>query len=138
LLGLGTHTERQSRLTGTKVYEESVAFKEDVTKWYRDQKRFHSNNSLTAKEIVAGNRIHAEFWRVWGNDNPRAKAIVKSLMLKDMKAGDAPMFKSLSKVMGFMPPEETKQLIINSPLDPKVKQTLLNELEYLRQRREED
>lgn len=109
--GFGTLDEAQRFWVSNVTYEKSKAFEQDVNEWYKGLKQHMANSDQTPEQADNILKIYGEAWRVWGNDNFKAKQIIDQLLKKDLANGDNRMYKNLLNMTGIMDKDELKNLV---------------------------
>lgn len=137
LFGFETLDEANNRKVKQSLYDNSTALKDDVTQWHKDFKMHLNRKGITPKDYEYTVKMFSEAWRVWGNDNQRARDILKRLIEKDISNGEDVMFKSLMNSKDFMSLEDTKALIKESGLPEEKQKVLLDGMDFINSYREQ-
>lgn len=114
-LGFGTLDEAQRYWVSNTTYEKSKSFEKDVTEWYKGLKQHMVASGKSTEEYNNILQVYSEAWRVWGNDNFKAKQIIDQLLRKDLESGDNRMYKNLLNMTGIMSKDELKNLVNGMP-----------------------
>jgi hypothetical protein len=126
MFGLGTKEVSDYYKTTSKMYTKSAAFKDDVTAQYKNVKR---QMTLAAGDKTAQRKVletMALGWMVFGDDEPQARAIFKSLISRDAKEGDIYLIEQLFKMSGIMTQTEWNILVQGSNLPEDKQKELLS------------
>lgn len=132
IFGFGTMDEAQSFYVRDVTYKKSKAYEDDVKKWYADYKRHLVRNGITPAESAGVNKVYAEAWRHFGNDDMRGKEIVNQLLRQDVLNGDARMYQSVLRMTGVQSSSETQSLIKALPnIDEQKRQQLKETVDFI-------
>lgn len=114
--GFTTTDEMMKFYASERAYKTSEKMEKDVTIWYNDMKKHLLRRDISPREQEFVQRASSEAWRVWGNDNKKAKDVVRKLIAKDVKQGDARLFMQVMDMAGMSKnSSELKALIRDLP-----------------------
>lgn len=139
VFGFQSMDDAQSRFVNNEIYSKSKEFEEDVKKVYRETK----NHILSKTPGISGQelaiKIPAEAWRVFGNDNFRAKKIIAAELMKDLGNKDASLYYKLIRDNDIFSAQELESLINATKFESEEKrQQAKDVVEYMRKYKEED
>ena len=130
--GFGTMDEVQSFYVRDKTYKKSKAFEDDVKKWYGEMKKHLVRQGITPQETMGVQKVYTEAWRVFGNDDMRAKEIVNQLLRQDVLNGDARLYQNVLRATGIQSSSELNSLIKALPnIDEGRRQQLKETVDYI-------
>lgn len=110
--GFQTKTESGSRKVKEKVYGGYGSFNEsDVSKWYTDLKRHLANRGELIKDGDISQRVFSEAWRVFGDDEVKARNSLRNLIQRDIERGDTSIFELIQKQIGVKTNAEVRDMI---------------------------
>lgn len=117
VFGFRTMDEAYTYYINTETYLASSEFRTDVQDWYKSLKRHSSRKGITPQEVEYIQKMHGEAWRVWGNDNRKAKDIIDSLIKKDIRDGEFVMYNRILSMQDIMSTSEIETLIKSMPYE---------------------
>lgn len=138
VFGFQSMQDAQARFVNNELYTKSKDFEEDVRKVYRETKNhlLSKNPGLTSQDLVT--RVPAEAWRVFGNDNFRAKQIIAQELKKDLANKDARLYQSLIRSNDIMSGDELSNLINATDFGSEEKKLKAQEVVDFMRRYKED
>jgi hypothetical protein len=114
--GFHTKTEKGYQKTFDRMNPDGYQVNDtDITLWYKELKRQFARKNITVRENDFANRVFAEAWRVFGQDRPKAAAVLLDKIQTDAKNGDYVVVENILKKMGFITDEELWGVINSLP-----------------------
>lgn len=132
LFGFGTMDEANRAWIGQQLYNNSKSLKDDVTLYYTTLKRHLAREGISVKEQEYFVRSFSDAWRVFGNDNMKAREILFDLLKRDAAKGDDLLFKRAMEQVGWKDAKGYRTMIQNIPDQAySKKQDMLKALDYV-------
>lgn len=139
VFGFATLDEAQKRYVNDVTYKKTKAYEDDVRKWYSDFKKHIANEGLAPDQSTQLTKTFSEAWRVWGNDDVRARQIIAQELKKDMSNGDARIYQSVLRMNQIMGPSEVKGLVKAMPgYDETKRQAMMDTIDFMNSYKEEE
>lgn len=136
--GFGTMDEAQRRYVNDTTYKKSKAFEDDVKRTYKDLKQHITKEGITPQEQEYFTKVFSEAWRVYGNDDYKARQIIMQELKKDAAAGDGRMYQSVMNMNGMIGTDQVKGLIKAMPgYDPAKQKAMLDTIDFMDSYKEE-
>lgn len=139
VFGFQSIEDAQNRFVGNELYEKSDAFRKDVQETYRITKQhlISKNPGISSNDLVL--KITSEAWRVYGNDNFKAKMIIDQMLRRDIENKDASLYNKILRDHEIFGDDEMESLIKATPYEDEAKrQQMLDTIDFVRRYREED
>lgn len=138
MFGFGTMDEAQRRYVNDTTYKKSKAFEDDVKATYKDLKQHITKEGITPQEQEYFTKVFSEAWRVYGNDDYKARQIIMQELKKDAAAGDGRMYQSVMNMNGMVGTEQVKGLVKAMPgYDPAKQKAMLDTIDFMNSYKEE-
>ncbi|MNY49716.1 hypothetical protein D3C86_1851660 [compost metagenome] len=121
------------------MYEKSAAFEEDVKATYQEVKRhlMSKHPSMTQSDYAL--QVTSEAWRVFGNDNYRAKQIIDQQLRKDIANKDGVLYNRLLRDNEIYSDSEVEAIIKAANYSDETKrQQLIETIEFQRRHLKEE
>jgi hypothetical protein len=132
VFGFATLDEAQSRYVNDTTYKKTKAYEDDVRQWYKDFKKHVVAEGNTGDQQAQIVKTYSEAWRVWGNDDVRARQIIQGELQKDVASGDTRMYQSVMRMNNMMSPSEVKTLVQAMPgYDETKRKAMLDTLDFM-------
>lgn len=139
VFGFATLDEAQKRYVNDTTYKKTKAYEDDVRQWYSDFKKHIANEGLAPDQSTQLTKTFSEAWRVWGNDDVRARQIISQELKKDMSNGDARIYQSVLRMNQMMGPSEVKGLVKAMPgYDETKRQALMDTIDFMNSYKEKE
>lgn len=136
-LGLGTMDEAKTYYLRNKLYKDSKSFEKDVVAWYRDLKKAVGGD-LTPQEAEFQSRVLSEAWRVFGKNDSEARRIISQQLRRDVRKGDATLYKSVLRTTGWQDSSEVRSMIKALPnISEEERQQMLDTIDFVDQYKDE-
>jgi hypothetical protein len=136
--GFQSLDDARNRYVSDRLYNESKSFEDDVKASYKSLKQHMGTkyNTLEAEDFAM--RAYSEAFRVFGNDNARAKRIIDGLLRKDIADKAATPHKRILDSAGFMDADQLKELSRNLKFDDdKQRQDYQDLIDFIQQQGKE-
>lgn len=139
VFGFQSLEDAQTRYVNNELYTKSKEFEEDVRKVYRETK-----NHILSKHPGAGaadiiTQVPAEAWRVFGNDNFKAKQIIQQQLRNDLSDKDARLYQNLLRNHEIFSAEEMESLLDAAKFESEEKrQQAKQTLNFMRKYKDEE
>lgn len=138
-LGFQSIEDAQSRFVSNEMYTKSKDFDEDVKKTYQAVKQHISGKYPGISQTDFALRVTSEAWRVFGNDNYKAKMMIDQMLKRDIANKEASLHSYVIKQNEIFNDSEMEGLIKAIPYeDENKRQMLLDTIKFTRQNREEE
>lgn len=139
VLGFGSLSDAQSRYVNEKLYSKSQDFEKDVREWYKQTKAHLLGKYEGIGSSEYASKIVSEAWRVWGNDNYKARQFLLTELKRDLQNKDARLYQRILRDHNMMSKGEFESLIKATPFrDEEQKTKALGVLEYMQKYQEEE
>ena len=138
VFGFQSLDDAQTRFVNNELYTKSKDFEEDVRKLYKETKNhiLSKDPGATVEDIVT--RIPAEAWRVFGNDNFKAKQIIQQELRKDLANKDARLYQNILRNHEIFGADELESLLDATKFESEEKRQQAKEtLNFMRKYKEE-
>ncbi|MNQ64561.1 hypothetical protein D3C85_789890 [compost metagenome] len=139
VLGFQSMEDAQGRFVSNEMYEKSAAFEEDVKATYQEVKRhlMSKHPSMTQSDYAL--QVTSEAWRVFGNDNYRAKQIIDQQLRKDIANKDGVLYNRLLRDNEIYSDSEVEAIIKAANYSDETKrQQLIETIEFQRRHLKEE
>ncbi len=116
------------RYANDKVYRKGKDFEEDVRNWYRELKRHVLSKEPGVEDAEYMKKVINESWRVFGNDDYRARQTLLTEMKRDMANKDLTLLNRIIRESGIMSHEERENLFRSIPMKDEAQRNKLLDL----------
>ena len=139
VFGFNSLSDAQSRYVNDVMYNKSQDFEKDVRAYYKEAKNhlLSKYEGITASEFAS--KITGEAWRVWGNDNYRARQLLQQELRRDLQDKDARLYQRILRDNNMLNSGELEGLIRATPFrDEEQRQRALDTVDYMLKYKEEE
>lgn len=139
VFGFQSLADAQTRYVNDKLYNKSKDLEKDVKEYYKQAKNhlLSKDPGITSSELAQ--KLTGEAWRVWGNDNIRAKQLLLGELRRDLQDKDARLYQQVLRNNNILNAAELENLMRAVPYkDEAQRQRALGTLEYMNKYKEED
>ncbi|MNJ09631.1 hypothetical protein D3C77_37770 [compost metagenome] len=139
VFGFQSLADAQTRYVNDTLYNKSKDLEKDVKEYYKQAK-----NHLLSKEPGMDSsqlalKLTGEAWRVWGNDNIRAKQLLMGELRRDMQDKDVRLYQRVLRDNNMLNSAEMENLMRAVPYkDEAQRQRALETFKYMDQYKDED
>lgn len=102
MFGFATMDETQKYWVSNEIYQKSSDLDKDVKAWYKDFQRAITRDGISKDEIDYTLKTYNEAFRFFGEDNIRARDILRSLIEKDLRENGDRLFKQVIDSANWM------------------------------------
>lgn len=139
VFGFGTMDEASTYYINNKRYIDSKQLYDDVDAWYKEMKRHLLKKGITQREFDYTQKVMSEAWRVFGNDNVKAKDRVSDLISRDAADGDYRLIEQVMKMQGISSQSDLKTMIDAVPdMNDDLKRQAKEAVDFIHNYRNED
>lgn len=138
VFGFNSLADAQSRYVNDVMYNKSQDFEKDVRAYYKEVKNhlLSKYEGITASEFAS--KITGEAWRVWGNDNYRARQFLQQELRRDLQDKDARLYQRILRDNNMLNSGELEGLIRATPFkNEEQRQRALDTVDYMNKYKEE-
>lgn len=139
VFGFQSLEDAQSRYVNDKLYNNSKDFEKDIKEYYKQAKAHILSKYPGISSSEFATKVTGEAWRVWGNDNYRARQMLATELRRDLANKDARMYQKILRDNNILSSGEFESLIRAAKYDnEEQRQRALDTLDYMLKYKEEE
>lgn len=138
VFGFQSITDAQNRYVNDALYKKSKDFEADVKEYYKGVKSHLLSKYPGMTDSEFASKVPNEAWRVWGNEDYRARQMLQTELRRDLQNKDVRLYQRILRDNNMMSAEELKGLMKATKFDSEEqRQKALDIVDYMNKYKEE-